>query len=322
MATNIIRLSTVEAATLSNFPIPLIENSTEDIVFHLGTGLTSSGTFTSPNGVDISITAPEGTFTGTLGDIISRNSATVYANAAPASLVFEFLNNFEVDINAFAIRNDTTLEGPLVFTLEGSNDDVTYTEIRKVVTDAADWTNVKDHYFYCDNRKGFFKYIKLRQTLTTTTPEISEIRFYGRLRNLVSGNAGSKVPGDTFSSLLDVDVTNIYDNRIIVYNGSVWETRPNVPWRISNQVLTGDLDITDAYIPTFYVLSPNGANRIVTLPNPSPVVDDAIKIKSMDGSFDITVREDPADVTPIVLNNAGKLQYEFIWDGTEWIVTG
>ena len=37
---------------------------------------------------------------------------------------------------------------------------------------------------------------------------------------------------------------------------------------------------------------------------------------------DLTVEEFPGDPSPVVMNNAGKLQYEFVYDGVEFQVTG
>lgn len=330
MAVNKISLNSVEAQNVSQVtilpatPVDDVVNQF-DIFYHLGTDLQQT-TWTSPLGTDVSITHTGPAITsGAYADLINRDQTGFIEFTAPdpaVALTFEFLNNFEVDLQSYIVANSSsTGVGITGWIVEGSTDNSNWVQLDQV-SGAATGVSVEDLY-YCESRHGFFKYIRFRNIIwsDTANPRIGELLFFGRLRNLVTGQAAIENTKDIFASYPSVDAPARYENSIIRYDGTYWEPRLRFPYEVIKLVLTGDHTITSAYKPTFYVISPNGANRTITLPT-SPATDDVVKIKNLDGAFDLTVEEFVGDPSPVVMNNAGKLQYEFVYDGVEWQVSG
>jgi len=325
MAFNKISLNSVEAQSVSQvtiIPAAPVDSVADqfDIFYHLGTNLQQSS-FSNPNTVDISISQTGGSIIGgSLSTITDRISSAVVFSTAPTEVKIEFLNDFEVDLQSYAISDSTgTAGGFQDFILEGSTDNTNWVQLHQVSGRAVGAGAI--NLYYCESRYGFFKYFRFRNITFAVNNRIDDILFYGRLRNLVTGQAAIENTKDIFASYPSIDAANKFDNHIIRYDGTYWEPRIRFPFEVVKLVLTGDYTITSAYKPTFYVVSPNGANRTITLPT-TPAKDDVIKIKNLDGAFDLTVEEFVGDPSPVVMNNAGKLQYEFVYDSVEWQVSG
>lgn len=337
MAFNKISLLSVEDINVSQLNIQYIQDSpssttasnARDIFYHLGTDLGQTSWSNPASGSYLNIT--ENQALGTQNNIVDRNINVTY-RANPASLpiiiTFQFLTGFEVDLQAFRYYTTSSTSYILdTFTWEGSNDGTNWEVIYNAneLWEQNSSANVWHYEPILDNRPGYFSWLRLNITeiRSGNVFDLAELEIYGKLRNLTTGVAGFKTPGDRFDNLLNVDTYNPRNNREITYDATdnVWESRINQPWTVINEVMTGDITLTrdDLRNPRFYILSPNGATRNVTLP--APEVNDAIKFRNLDGSFDINIFED-GNPTPVVLSNSGKLQYEYVYDGTEWHVIG
>lgn len=328
MAVNKISLNSVEAQNVSqitilpSFPVDNVLDQF-DIFYHLGSNL-QQGAWSNPqpSNVIFTVASGDGIEAGSLAGLTFRSqvNAVEFAGTGNTVVQIEFLNNFEVDLQSYIIANDQAVTGPSGWLLEASNDAITWVQLDQI--NNAPITGNQEGLYYCESRLGFFKYFRFRNwTWSGGNQRLAEVMFFGRLRNLVTGQAAIENTKDIFASYPSVDAPVKEDNSIIRYDGTYWEPRIRFPFEVIKLTLTGDHTITSAYKPTFYVISPNGANRVVTLPT-SPDTDDVIKIKNLDGAFDLTVEEFVGDPSPVVMNNAGKLQYEFVYDGTEWLVTG
>ena len=336
MPFNKISLLSVEDTSISTIHIPHIQDlqSTtaqdgNDIFYHLGTDLGQT-TFSNPNGGPY-LTITENQASGGDLNLLIDHSATsfqVSGVTAPYIITFQFLTGFEIDLQAFRYRwaSSSSLSWK-DFSWEGSNDGISWDVIYSV-QDINTRNNNPSTFYYepiLDNRRDYYSYIRLNTTQipSGSTFSATSIELYGRLRNLTTGTAGFKTPGDRFESLLNVDTYNPRLNREVVYDGleNVWEARINQPWEVVNLTMTGDITLTtdDLRNPRFYILSPNGAARNITLP--PPTLNDCIKFRNLDGSFDINIFED-GNPTPVVLSNTGKLQYEYVYDSVEWHVLG
>ena len=314
MTVNLIQLSSVAAQTVNTISIPYVGGQDradlEDIFYHLGTGLTSQGTYTTPIGGDLDIGIPVGSVASP-GNLVNRAApGSSFSGSAPYEIVFTFNNNFEVDINTLVI-NGSALQMEN-FVVEGSTDNVTYEEIGRFSNIPAFVINDYDS-FDLPPRGKFYSYIKIRVTSVPVLGAIADVFFFGKLRNAVSGNAGTKRPGDTIGSLIDVDAGTSINNRILRYDASegAWSARPRFPWIVEREVLTDDLTITteDMYNPKFIILDPNGATRNVILEPAGPTKDDVVKLKNINGAFDIDVYE-----TTVEDLNVGIIEY---WDCNE-----
>ena len=76
---------------------------------------------------------------------------------------------------------------------------------------------------------------------------------------------------------------------------------------------TKNLTSSDDY---FQYLDPGGAARDVVLPDP-PTLDDEFRIKTLDGAFDLNIKETGAGAVVFTIN-AGQPYADFQYDGTEW----
>lgn len=328
MAVNKISLNSVEAQNVSQItilPTAPVNNITDqfDIFYHLGTDLNTTS-FTNPmlgGNINITIASGDPLQSGTLDRLVARSQALPIRLTPPGNSIiqFELLNNYEIDLQSYIVANaSATAEAPLSWLLEASNDGTTWIKLDQVINHPN--TANDEAIYFCESRLGFFKYFRFRNFIWNGEV-LGEILFFGRLRNLITGQAAIENTKDILASYPNVDAISRYENQIIRYDGTYWEPRTRFPYEVIKLDLTTDHTITNAYKPTFYIVSPNGSNRVITLPT-SPVKDDVIKIKNVDGNFDLTIQEIVADPNPIVMNNTSKLQYEFVWDGIEWLVTG
>jgi len=323
-----INVSTVNIQYVQDLTTGAITSNARDILYHLGTDLLQTSWSNPASGSYLNVTHNQGTSDPL--NAIDRSIGNQYQVTAslPLTITFEFLTGFEIDLQAFRYYIAGSSAFLLdAFTWEGSDDGIVWetiygaNELWEVNGSTSTW-------YYepiLDNRPGFFKWLRLNVTelRSGTTFALYELELYGKLRNLTTGVAGFKTPGDRFDNLLNVDAYNPRINREIIYDAAEarWESRVNQPWEVINEVMTGNITLTTADLrnPRLYILSPNGASRDVNLP--APTLNDAIKFRSLDGAFDINIYED-GNPTPVVLNNAGKLQYEYVYDGTEWHVIG
>ena len=330
MTVNLISLNSVEAQNVSVFTCPFNSNAVlgeqYGIIEHIGRGLDPDSSHTNPtlSGLDVEVTFSGATIISSLATNLHNLST---AGTAPAwdgpgvELVWEFKNDFEVDVNAVGLTIDTTSTAPTTFLLEGSSNNVDWSRVGS--SDSITWAGTDQLLiFEMPNNLGYFRYLRMTfPTWASTFYRLHEVEFYGKLRNLTTGFAGKQITKDAFYSFPEVDIPNTRSNTIVRYDGSNWETVARFPWEVQTLVLSTDLTISSAYKPTHYFISPGGAAREIILPNP-PELDDAIKIKNLDGAFALTIKDSPSDPSPVVLSNAGKLQYEFVYDGTDWLVTG
>ena len=304
MAVNKISLNSVEAQNVSQvtivpgFPIDDVTNQF-DIFYHLGTGL-QQNSFTSPITVgNIAIThTGDGIVAGSLPVLVDRDQSSSVRFGSPGVITvqIELLNNFEIDLQSYIMATGTVTTGyPLAWLLEASNDAINWVKLDQVTNSSLTGLG-QESIFYCESRLGFFKYFRFRNFTWATDRTLTEIMFFGRLRNLVTGQAAIENTKDIFASYPSVDAPARYENSIIRYDGTYWEPKIRFPYEVIKLVLTGDHTITSAYKPTFYVISPNGASRTITLPA-TPNTDDVIKIKNLDGAFDLIVEETPGDPT-------------------------
>lgn len=323
MPVNIVTLNSVQAANVSTINLPYIPDSDQlDILYQLGTSIRTVP-FVNPIGSNVLLSHTGVISSGIINNIIGRNTNGVQFNPSglPYHIKIEFLNNYEVDLSTITFEVDNLSGVPYSFRLEGSNDNTNWVLLERFSSGSSP-LNVPFS-FPVENRQGFFRYIRVRFTDHSGSLSLVEIKLYGKLRNLVTGVAGQRGIIGTFDNYPDIDANRfvVWPDNVLLYDGTTWEARPTFPWEVRKEVLTGDLTLTTAHQPIFYVISPNGANREIILPDP-PTVDDTVRIKNLDGAFDLTVKQNPTDLTPVVLNNAGKLQYEFVYDGVAWLVTG
>lgn len=334
MAFNKISLLSVENKPISTVNIQYVPttlgsntsaSNAKDILYHLGTNL---NTQTWSNPFASSLLNLTSTSAGDIKNIISRasNTYTVSSTTYPLIITFEFLTGFQVDLQAFRYKwnsgNSFALD---TFNWEGSNDGTNW-EVIYSANELQELSGTSEQFYYkpiLDNRPGYFSQLRLNIKEGSNQFRLEEIELYGKLRNLTTGVAGYKTPGDRFDNLLNVDAYNPRINREIIFdaNENVWESHINQPWTVVSKVLDGSLTLTrdDLRNPRFYILNPNGSSKDIYLPTPE--INDAIKFRNIDGMFDINIYEEGSS-TPVVLSNAGKVQYEYVYDGTEWHVLG
>jgi hypothetical protein len=327
MAVNKISLNSVESRNVSQvsilptFPIDSISNQF-DIFYHLGTNLNQSQ-WANPFNISVTASLTEGTLTeGNLNAVTGRstsNGGYAVFNNSNTILQFEFLNNFEIDLQSYIIYNNTWAgTGYTAWIIEGSNNQSEWYKLSQVSNHNS--ASGKAEIYYCESRLGFFKYIRIK-ILAPSQRNFTAFNFFGKLRNLITGQATIESTKDIFSSYPSIDSQARYENTILRYDGTYWEPRTRFPYEVIKLNLTENYTITSGYKPTFYIISPNGADREILLPD-SPVKDDVIKIKNVDGMYTLTIKENATDDTPITMNNSGKLQYEFVYDDVEWQVSG
>lgn len=308
MAVNSISLNSVQASNVSTVHLPYVGGSNRiDILHQLGTSL-GTAAFSNPSGSDIAITLDAGTInTGTLPLLTDRTagSGALTFTAAP-TIKIEFLNNFEIDVSTYQLRTSTNSDYWEDFRVEVSNDDVTWTEIDRQASVAAPPGTNDFFEYHCSNRYGFYKYIRFRCLTMIGDGALTDLFIYGKLRNLTTGVAGTRASIGTMKDFPDIDAARSnLDNRIFIYDGTTWELQPNTPWKVLKRVLSDSLYIDSGYEPTFYVVSPNGAARDIFLPDAQ--IRDTIRIKNLDGAFDLSVHE--FDVT--ILNNSLSSYFQF-----------
>jgi len=337
MTFNKISLLTVEDSTVSNINIQYVEKigstaarAANDIFYHLGTNL-GQATWSNPSlSPYLTITSNNTPTSGALTNLTNTTLTTTQINTPtlPLEITFQFLTGFQVDINAFRYQYSTSPSYALdTFKWQGSNDGTTWVDLYSANRLDEENGTISTWYYepFLDNRSEYYSYLRLFITELDAGAifNLTGLEIYGRIRNLTTGIAGFKTPGDSFGNLLNVDVVNPRTSREIIYDQSnaVWESRVNQPWTVKSLVMSEDLTLTrdDLRNPTLYVLSPNGVNRDVFLPLPE--LNDAIKFRNLDGLFNINIYEQ-GNPTPVVLSNTGKLQYEYVYDGTEFHVLG
>ena len=300
---NIISLTKVDAQAVNTYrkDIALEDDiNIKGLMYHLGTNL-GQGSFSTPVGTDVIVSTTGSVLSGNTNDIFNDNAngtaVEISTGSLPFEIKFNLQNDYFIDLSGYSFTGAGFLsyQTPSAWIVEGSNDDISWTTLDNINETLPIPENTYSTFFLKVNQQDYFKYIRFIFTAggNNGRVQINYMRLFGALRNLVTGTAGFKTPGDNFSNLLNVDIKNPNTNRIISYDESnqVWESRLNTPWRTSRQIMTGDLVLTSAYIPTFYTLSPNGANRNVDLPFP-PQKNDTLRIRNLDGAFDITIRNE------------------------------
>ena len=308
MAHNNIVLTTVSAQTVNTVTKEFTDgaigvtnnNRGYDIFYHLGTNLEQSA-WSNPNGGAYLNVTNGGTWV-TTENITARdlNPGTYNAGGASTHLTFELLTGFEMNIQLIRfLTHSSSAFVPETRDFFVSSDGVTFDRVLRVVNQGA-ITNT--WYNYVPNSLEQDWVTHFRATFDNSSSaaiQIGEIELYGKLRNLTTGVAGFKIPGDRFENLLNVDTKINRLDRAIYWDESsnIWESRHGYSYDIDSRVLTEDVFITRPEIrsPRYYILSPNGVNRNVYIP--APQVNDTFKIRSLDGLYDVSIYEQ--DVTQL-----------------------
>ena len=310
MAFNKIELTKVGTSTVNTVTTEFNETFTShdsgfDIFYHLGSNLDPvENAWSNPitAGTYVSVTSTHVPTDDGHAGLVSRNTNNARFDLSladdPETITYEFLTGFEVNLREVRYRSDNNVATNITrLEVYLSADDVTYKRV-VIDTNVPTTSDTWHRYTLLNNEDDWVKYVRfIVRNNQNAVMRVGEFELYGKLRNLTTGTAGFKRAGDRFENLLNVDAASTLGQRVIHYDetANIWESKVLFPYDVDSRVLSEDLYIEspDIRSPRYFVLSPNGANRNVFLP--IPTVDDTIKFRTLDGGFDINIRE--PDVT-------------------------
>ena len=321
---------------------------TNYIFYYLGTNFGTAGWSNPTADVTWSQTGITGiptSFANSTDNMTIRADNSSYvrqSGAGYAELIMDFGgggNNIIVRPAQFNIQGSNGNSSPIYFmqnmTLEGSNDNVTYTVLasRPAQVPSTEWgpgvfdkgwgTGMIANLVF-NNDPGFYRYLKWRWNTVSggsSSVRVHQMQIWGEMKRTDGGTASQQSPVFEFQNLLDVEDSPADGEYLLWWdNQAIW--RREAPYFCSRQALNANLQIPDfgstSDLVTFYILTPDVASREVALPT-TPSQGMHYRIKNLDLSKEILVKEGVTTVSTIS-TAAGISQCDCYYTGTTWRV--
>jgi hypothetical protein len=157
--------------------------------------------------------------------------------------------------------------------------------------------------------------------VTGTSIRIFNLYVYGEIFHKDLITLPPTQPATTIEEFTDSTVGIDADIEGVLYKRNLMSLQPNKGHSVTTITLTGAYDISEYEPYSVILLNPNGANRIVRLPE-NPPLNYQTRLINLNGNFEIEIEELPGNSTVQLLSTAeGQLVLDVFWDGTQWITT-
>lgn len=300
-----------------------------DIIYFLGTNYGTSA-WSNPKNSHITVTT---------SNITSGDTAVLFDDSTPDATSGTIGNNGNgvatVVLNfTSCIINPTRVDIAGRTSGFGSNNRILNVQV-EVSKDNTNWTPLKDpedfpqfagilwRNFYNDTDvSGYYKYLRFKYTNGVNnhpTVSISEIKIYGKLKRTDGGVASRVSPVTSLENLADSNITTPQEGDILYREAGFMQAEKETPYRTYREVLSNNFVISNTLFrrPNFYVLDPGGANRNVDLPSLA-TTGDYIRIRNLNPSFDLVIREPGPIAIQTLSTAAGSTQADCWYDGSNW----
>ena len=174
------------------------------------------------------------------------------------------------------------------------------------------WFNIYD-----SESVGYYSHIRYRRdTLSAFLFGFREIKYYGKILRTDNDIASSITPPTVLSDLPDTELSSLSDGDILLYQNSRAFNQQPLLYDVANVTMSSTLNLSINKFPNYYILDPNGSNRLINLPNP---VDNNqfFRIKNIDTAFNLDVDDGGGVIATIGgITNMG----DFLYNGSDWTV--